>query len=111
MNRDISYFSNIVESMVRDMYCYVAQVNIANYGDSRVSQPTNSYEMDLAKIKGGENSYIVVIQLEIDELRKAQAKTNYCVDKALISKYQEAESKCEEKATHKTSWKPVPGKY
>ena len=111
MNRDVNYFSNIVESMVRDMYCYFAQVNIANYGDSRVSQPTSSYEMDIAKIKGGENSYIVVVKPEIKSLRIAQSKTNYTIDKSLLRNYSNAKKHCDSKDKHSTSWKPLPGRY
>lgn len=111
MNRDISYFSNIVESMVRDMYCYVAQVNIANYGDSRITQPTNAYELDLAKIKGGENSFIIVVKLQIDKLRLAQNNRNYTANSTLLKKYLNSKDDCDKNKKHETSWKPVPGKY
>jgi hypothetical protein len=111
MNRDIQYFSNIVESMVRDMYCYVAQVNIANYGDSRITQPTSAYELDLAKIKGGENSYIVAVKLQIHQLRLAQDNRDYTTNSVLIKKYLVASDFCDKRKNRNTSWKPVPGKF
>jgi len=39
-NKDVSYFSNIVESAARDLHCYVIQVNSAQFGDSRVVSPS-----------------------------------------------------------------------
>jgi len=41
-NKDVNYFSNIVESVSRDVHCYFIQVNSSNYGDTRVTQPTKT---------------------------------------------------------------------
>jgi len=73
-NRDITYFSNIVESAARDIHCYVVQVNDSSYGDSRVTQPAKSDEKDLIKVKGGKNPTILVDTIDFKSLREFQLK-------------------------------------
>jgi len=73
-NKDITYFSNIVESAARDMHCYVVQVNDSRYGDSRVTQPAKSDYKDLIKVKGGKNPTILVDTLDLKLLREFQLK-------------------------------------
>lgn len=73
-NKDISYFSNIVESSSRDIHCYVLQVNDSRYGDSRVTQPAKSDIKDLIKVKGGKNPTILVDTLNLKLLREFQLK-------------------------------------
>lgn len=72
-NMDTPYFSNIIESMSRDLHAYVVQVNTSNYGDSRITQPKKSVLKDIAKVKGGINNHILVDLLDIGSLRKFQA--------------------------------------
>lgn len=81
-NRDISYFSNLVESSARDIHCYVAQANDSKYGDSRVTQPTSANEKDLIKVKGGKNPVILVDTIDLNKLREFQLK-EYSGQKAL----------------------------
>jgi hypothetical protein len=71
-NRDISYFSNIVESATRDLHCFVAQVNTSHYGDSRLSKPSESAKKDLLRLKGGTNDTILVSSIDIYQLREFQ---------------------------------------
>lgn len=71
-NKDTPYFSNIVESITRDVHAYVAQVNTSQYGDSRLTQPTKSATKDLLKLKGGKNDTILVGEIDIDKLREFQ---------------------------------------
>lgn len=71
-NRDVNYFSNIVESISRDLHTYVAQVNTSDYGDSRITQPAKTAVKDILKLKGGENDTILVGKLDINELRNFQ---------------------------------------
>lgn len=71
-NKDISYFSNIVEASARDLHCYFIQSNNAKYGDNRVHQPSHSDIKDIVKIKGGENSTILTATLNIAKLREFQ---------------------------------------
>jgi len=73
-NKDVSYFSNLVESVSRDLHCYVVQVNSSHYGDTRISQPTETYRKDIVKLKGGDNNVTVRGTIEIDKLREFQRK-------------------------------------
>ena len=74
-NKDINYFSNIIESASRDIHCYIIQVNTSDYGDSRITQPTKTEIKDIAKIKGGQNVYLVIDEIDIKKLRKFQSQT------------------------------------
>lgn len=73
-NRDTSYFSNIIESSSRDLHCYFVQSNSADYGDNRIYQPTSSIYSDILKIKGGENSTLLVGTIDIQKIREFQSK-------------------------------------
>jgi hypothetical protein len=73
-NKDVNYFSNLVESVSRDLHCYVVQVNSSHYGDTRISQPTETYRKDIVKLKGGENNVTIMGTIEIDKLREFQRK-------------------------------------
>ena len=73
-NRDIGYFSNIIESLTRDLHCYCIQSNSSNYGDNRITQPTSYEYMDIIKAKGGINDYIIVADIDIMKLREFQIK-------------------------------------
>lgn len=71
-NRDVEYFGQLVSSMTRDIHAYVIQVNNSKYGDSRISQPAQTYQKDLLRIKGGLNSTIIIGEIDIDALRLFQ---------------------------------------
>lgn len=73
-NKDTPYFSNIVEALSRDLHCYIAQVNTSQYGDSRLTQPTEYARKDLLKLKGGKNDTILVEELNLFLLREFQLK-------------------------------------
>lgn len=73
-NKDTPYFSNIVESGSRDLHCYIAQVNTSQYGDTRLTQPTETATKDILKLKGGKNDTILVSALDISKLREFQRK-------------------------------------
>ena len=73
-NRDIDYFSNIVETITRDVHCYFIQSNNSKYGDNRITKPSKTVEKDLLKIKGGKNSTILVDTIDIQALRDFQLK-------------------------------------
>ena len=73
-NRDINYFSNIVESAARDLHCYVVQVNCAQYGDSRVVSPSPTEQLNPLRMKGGDNQTFLTMELPLDDLRKHQLK-------------------------------------
>lgn len=71
-NKDIPYFSNIVESSSRDLHCYVAQVNTSNFGDTRLTQPKESAVKDILRLKGGLNDVILIGEIDIKSLRNFQ---------------------------------------
>lgn len=73
-NKDTPYFSNIVEALSRDLHCYIAQVNTSQFGDSRLTQPTESARKDLMKLKGGKNDTILVEEMNVGLLREFQLK-------------------------------------
>lgn len=73
-NKDTPYFSNIVEALSRDLHCYIAQVNTSQYGDSRLTQPSDTARKDLMKLKGGKNDTVLVEELNIKALREFQLK-------------------------------------
>lgn len=73
-NKDTPYFSNIVEALSRDLHCYIAQVNTSQYGDSRLTQPSESARKDLLKLKGGKNDTILVEEMNVNLLREFQLK-------------------------------------
>ena len=75
-NKDTKYYSNIVESLSRDLHCYCIQVNTANYGDSRITQPAKTEEKDLLKVKGGINPTVIIDMIDIKGLREFQLKGN-----------------------------------
>lgn len=73
-NKDTNYYSNIMESLSRDIHCYCIQVNTSDYGDSRITQPTKTEEKDIIRTKGGMNNTILIGEIDIDKLRDFQLK-------------------------------------
>lgn len=73
-NKDVNYFSNIVESAARDLHCYVIQVNSAQFGDSRVVSPSRTETLNPLRIKGGDNQTFLTMLLPLQRLRSHQLK-------------------------------------
>lgn len=72
-NRDVSYFSSILESLCRDMHCYCAQSNVSQYGDSRIISPSSSVSKNMVRTKGGINASLQIVDLDIEKLREFQS--------------------------------------
>jgi hypothetical protein len=70
VNQDVPYFMDILDSVVRDLHCYVIYSNTSEYGCSRIIQPTKQDMKNIAQIGGGANSTLLVGELDIDALRK-----------------------------------------
>jgi hypothetical protein len=68
-NRDVEYFSNIIESLSRDMNCFVVQANDSMYGDSRVVQPARKFHKNIMRFSGGVNFTALISQLDLAGLR------------------------------------------
>ncbi|WP_313305357.1 RNA-directed DNA polymerase [Empedobacter sp.] len=73
-NRDINYFSNIAESVSRDLHCYFVQANTSDYGDSRIIEPRETARMNPVRVKGGQNNVVLKYEINIQELRNFQSK-------------------------------------
>jgi hypothetical protein len=71
-NKDVLYFSNIIESLARDLHCYCIQANSSDYGDSRVVSPTETLNKDIIRTKGGKNNCILSDTIDIKALRDFQ---------------------------------------
>lgn len=73
-NHDVNYYSNIIESLSRDIHCYCIQVNSSDYGDSRVTVPSKTEKKDILRTKGGEFPTVLVATIDIEKLRNFQLK-------------------------------------
>ncbi|MGL5972726.1 MAG: hypothetical protein ACRCZK_03280, partial [Oscillospiraceae bacterium] len=73
-NHDTNYYSNIIESLGRDLHCYCIQVNTSDYGDSRIVKPSKTEEKDIVRTKGGKNDTVLMSDIEVYTLRNFQRK-------------------------------------
>lgn len=73
-NKDVNYYSNILESLSRDLHCHCVQVNSSDYGDSRITMPSRTEAKDIIKTKGGNNAAILVGTVDFGKLRDFQLK-------------------------------------
>jgi len=73
-NHDTNYYSNIIESLGRDLHCYCIQVNTSDYGDSRIVSPTKTELKDIVRTKGGNNDTVLVSDIDVYALRNFQIK-------------------------------------
>ncbi|MFA5449083.1 MAG: reverse transcriptase domain-containing protein [Clostridia bacterium] len=83
-NKDTNYFSNIIESTVRDNMCFIAQSNTSQYGDSCITGPYKTEQKNILKIKGAKNNNMLVDDIQIYELIKFKQliAKGYSVDMA-----------------------------
>ncbi|MGL4731988.1 MAG: hypothetical protein ACRCW0_10470 [Clostridium sp.] len=75
-NRDINYYSNIMESLARDVHCYVVNVNDSNLGDNRIIKPASTNEKNILQVSGGINDVVLVGEIDIKSLRDFQIKNH-----------------------------------
>lgn len=74
-NQDLETFSALIEAAALDIHAYTILVNNRKYGDSRVRSPAKeSFERDLARVRGGDNDFVVAVTLDIDKLRAFQSR-------------------------------------
>jgi len=75
-NKDLDTFSSLIESAALDVHAYTILVNNRKYGDSRVRSPAKeSFMRDLARVKGGDNDFVIAATLDIDGLRSFQSRS------------------------------------
>ena len=73
-NRDINYYSNVMESLSRDVHCYFVHVNDSVLGDNRIIQPSSTNNKNILQISGGINNVVLVGEIDIKKLREFQIK-------------------------------------
>ena len=74
-NKDLETFASLVESAALDVHAYVAQVNNREFGDSRVRVPGKQpHQRDLCRVRGGTEDYAVLVDIQIDTLRRFQSR-------------------------------------
>ena len=73
-NQDVNYYSNIIESLSRDIHCYCIQTNTSKYGDSRITKPSKTENKDILRIKGGSNATAHIGTIDLEQLREFQMK-------------------------------------
>ena len=76
-NKDTNYYQSILESAVRDMHCYVVQSNASQYGGSCVLRPAKTAEKIILFVKGGENSCVLITEIDVAALRDFQYKPSF----------------------------------
>ena len=75
-NKDLETFSALVEAAALDVHSNIALVNNRKFGDSRVRTPAKAhYGRDLCRLRGGENEYVVVVELDVERLRAFQSRS------------------------------------
>lgn len=72
-NKDINYFSNIVESVSRDVHCYFIQANSSDFGDSRITYPARTEKKDILRLKGGKNNVVLCDEIDLKIIREFQS--------------------------------------
>lgn len=74
-NRDLDTFASLIESAALDIHAYTILVNNRKYGDSRVRSPAkDSFLRDIARLRGGDNDFVVAATLDISALRAFQSR-------------------------------------
>lgn len=74
-NRDLDTFASLIESAALDVHAYTILVNNRKYGDSRVRSPAKeSFLRDIARLRGGDNDFVVAATLDIATLRAFQSR-------------------------------------
>lgn len=69
-NRDVEYFSNIIESLSRDIDSFIVQANDSLYGDSRIFQPAKKHYKNVMRVLGGINHTALISKLNIKSLQE-----------------------------------------
>lgn len=74
-NQDLETFASLIESAALDVHAYTILVNNRKYGDSRIRSPAKeSFVRDIARVRGGDNDFVIAATLDIDALRGFQSR-------------------------------------
>ena len=113
-NPDTTYFSNIIDSTVRDLHAFVVQANTSFFGDSRVTGPYDRDSKDIFKIKGGDNDHVVIGTVDFGKFKKFQQNYYSDFDKKLKVIEKERKKKnpsYPKKARYKPDIKPLSARF
>lgn len=81
-NQDLDTFSSLIEASALDIHAYTILVNNRKYGDSRVRSPAKeSFLRDIARVRGGDNDFVVAATIDIESLRAFQSRSKRWPDK------------------------------
>lgn len=69
-NNDTTYFSNIIDTMTRDIHAFMVQSNTSIYGDSRISGPYSRDYRNIVQIKGGDNDNLIIGTINLKEVKR-----------------------------------------
>ncbi|MEB4615020.1 hypothetical protein [Leucobacter sp. M11] len=73
-NRDLSSFSSLIESAALDIHAFIAQVNVRQYGDTRIRAPfSTDWKRDVLRHRGGRHDQIVSEIIDLHALREFQS--------------------------------------
>lgn len=106
-NKDTKYFSNIIESTVRDLYTFVIQANTSTYGDSRITGPYNHDNKDILRIKGGENENVIIGKLNLKDYFEHQLTYDSKMNSDILNNLAEYKAKGKIKQKLKDEKRPI----
>lgn len=75
-NRDVNYYSNIMESLARDVHCYFVNVNNSSLGDNRIIKPSSTNTKNILQVSGGINDVVLIGEIDVKKLRDFQIKNH-----------------------------------
>lgn len=106
-NKDTKYFSNIIESTVRDLFTFVIQANTATYGDSRITGPYNHDNKDILRMKGGDNENVIIGTLDLKDYFTHRQTFNSKMDSEVEKNLADYKIKGKIKQNTKTEKRPL----
>lgn len=110
-NPDTTYFSNIIDSAVRDLHTIIVQSNTSLYGDSRITGPYDRDNKDILKIKGGDNDHVIIGQVKLKEILEYQASYHDNMDRHVEELCRGTESKKKNMKRNKPEIKKLSARY
>lgn len=110
-NPDTTYFSNIIDSAVRDLHAFIIQANTSHLGDSRVTGPYDRDNKDIFKIKGGKNDHVVIGTIQFRRLKDFQKNYYYKFNKKIESLRKNKNSKSTNKIKNHPDIKKLSARY
>lgn len=86
-NSDTTYFSNIIETMARDLHTFVVQANTSIYGDSRITGPYSRDQRNIVQIKGGDSDSIIIGTIDLMAVKNSRIEERKKLEKDVANYY------------------------